>query len=148
VADSFISLRRNSCCRFLPPLKIHRPRQGLNPRTFGPIASTKTTRPPRTTHVALLPKTPTSTSPPLRTLHMHMICVFQGFSILEIFAVKLQAWAWTALSMWAYYNKSGNARCVRNGPCPFPLLRHNSPPVRLFPRGCAVRWTESVLRSW
>jgi hypothetical protein len=30
---------------FLSPLKIHRPRPGLNPRTLGPVASTLTTSP-------------------------------------------------------------------------------------------------------
>jgi hypothetical protein len=30
-------------------IKIHRPRPGLNPRTFGPVASTLTTRPPKAT---------------------------------------------------------------------------------------------------
>jgi hypothetical protein len=35
--------------RILLPLKIHRPRPGLNPRTLGPVASTLTTSPPRTT---------------------------------------------------------------------------------------------------
>jgi hypothetical protein len=32
--------RRKSCYGFLSPLKIHRPRPGLNPRTLGPVAST------------------------------------------------------------------------------------------------------------
>jgi hypothetical protein len=36
-----------SCYGFLSPIKIHRPRPGLNPRTLGPVASTLTTRPPR-----------------------------------------------------------------------------------------------------
>jgi hypothetical protein len=31
------------------PLKIHRPRPGLNPRILGPVASTITTRLPRAT---------------------------------------------------------------------------------------------------
>jgi hypothetical protein len=35
--------------RFLSPLKIHQPRSGLNPRTLGPVASTLTTSPPRST---------------------------------------------------------------------------------------------------
>jgi hypothetical protein len=34
---------------FLSPLKIHRPRSGSNPRTLGPVASTLTTSPPRST---------------------------------------------------------------------------------------------------
>jgi hypothetical protein len=36
--------------RILSPLKsiVHRPRPGLNPRTLSPVASTLTTRPPRT----------------------------------------------------------------------------------------------------
>jgi hypothetical protein len=42
-------LRRNSCYGYLSPLKIHRPRPDLNPRTSNPIASTITTRPPRPT---------------------------------------------------------------------------------------------------
>jgi hypothetical protein len=35
---------------FLSPLKIHRPRSGSNPQTLGPVASTLTTSPPRSTH--------------------------------------------------------------------------------------------------
>jgi hypothetical protein len=31
------------------PLKIHRPRSGSNPRTLGPVASTLTTSPPKST---------------------------------------------------------------------------------------------------
>jgi hypothetical protein len=41
-------LQRKSCSGFLSPLKIHRLRPGLNSRTLGPMASTITTRPPRT----------------------------------------------------------------------------------------------------
>jgi hypothetical protein len=37
---ALLPLRRRACCRFLSPLKIHRLRAGLNPRTLGPIAST------------------------------------------------------------------------------------------------------------
>jgi hypothetical protein len=48
--DGFTSpLRRKSCYGFLPPLKIWRPRSDSNPRIFGPVASTITTRPPRAT---------------------------------------------------------------------------------------------------
>jgi hypothetical protein len=39
--DGFTSLRRKWCSGFLSPLKIHRPRSGSNPRTLGPVASTK-----------------------------------------------------------------------------------------------------------
>jgi hypothetical protein len=46
---ALLPLRRNSCYGYLSPLKIHRPRPGLNPRTSSPIASTITTRPPRPT---------------------------------------------------------------------------------------------------
>ena len=35
--------------KVLSPLKIHRPRPGSNPRTLGPVASTLTTSPPRST---------------------------------------------------------------------------------------------------
>jgi hypothetical protein len=42
-------LQRKSCYGFLSPLKIHRPRPGINPRTLGPMASTITTRPPTVT---------------------------------------------------------------------------------------------------
>jgi hypothetical protein len=34
---------------FYHPQKIHRPRSGSNPRTLGPVASTLTTSPPRST---------------------------------------------------------------------------------------------------
>jgi hypothetical protein len=44
-----VNLRRKWCSGFLSPLKIHRPRSGSNPRTLGPVASTLTTSPPRTT---------------------------------------------------------------------------------------------------
>jgi hypothetical protein len=44
-----LNLRRKSCYGFLSPLKIHRPRPGLNQRAFDPIASTIITRPPRAT---------------------------------------------------------------------------------------------------
>jgi hypothetical protein len=52
-----------SSCGFLSPLKIHRTRRRLNPRTLGPTTSTLTTRPPKTTQllVAHLLKDP----PPL-----------------------------------------------------------------------------------
>jgi hypothetical protein len=45
---ALLSFRRKSCYGFLSPLKIHRHRPGLNPRTFGPMATTMTTRPPKT----------------------------------------------------------------------------------------------------
>jgi hypothetical protein len=48
-ANDFTSLWSKACCRFLSPLKIHFPRQGLNPRTLGPITITLTTILPRTT---------------------------------------------------------------------------------------------------
>jgi hypothetical protein len=44
-----LPLRRKWKSGFLSPLKIHRPRSGSNPRTLGPVASTLTTSPPRTT---------------------------------------------------------------------------------------------------
>jgi hypothetical protein len=47
----FTSLRRKQCSGFLSPLKIHRPRSGSNPRTLGPVASTLTTSPPRSTQL-------------------------------------------------------------------------------------------------
>jgi hypothetical protein len=46
-----LPLQRKSCCEFVSPLEIHRP--GLNPQTLGPIASTLTTIPPRTTYKGL-----------------------------------------------------------------------------------------------
>jgi hypothetical protein len=42
-ADGFTPIQRKAFCEFLSPLKIHRPRPGLNPRTLGP-----NTRPLRT----------------------------------------------------------------------------------------------------
>jgi hypothetical protein len=47
--DRRLTSRRKSCCGFLSPLKIFRPRLGLNPRTLGPVADTVTTKPPRAT---------------------------------------------------------------------------------------------------
>jgi hypothetical protein len=47
-------LRRKSCDGFLSPLKIHRSRPGLNPRTLGPMASTITRERLRRTSVANL----------------------------------------------------------------------------------------------
>jgi hypothetical protein len=44
-----LPLQRKWCSGFLSPLKIHRPRSGSNPRTLGPVASTLTTSPPRST---------------------------------------------------------------------------------------------------
>jgi hypothetical protein len=46
---ALLPLRRKLCYRFLSPLKIHRPRPGLNPQTLGPVASTLTTSPPTAT---------------------------------------------------------------------------------------------------
>jgi hypothetical protein len=46
---ALLPLRRKWCSGFLSPLKIHRPRSGSNPRTLGPVASTLTTSPPRST---------------------------------------------------------------------------------------------------
>jgi hypothetical protein len=37
---ALLPLRRKSCYGFLSPLKIHRPRPGLNPRTVSPVVST------------------------------------------------------------------------------------------------------------
>jgi hypothetical protein len=37
---AILPLGRKAYCGFLSPLKIHHPRPGLNPRTFGPMAST------------------------------------------------------------------------------------------------------------
>jgi hypothetical protein len=45
---ALLPLRKKSCYWFILSLKIHGPRPGLNPRIFGPVASTITTRPPRT----------------------------------------------------------------------------------------------------
>jgi hypothetical protein len=53
-ATSLRLLRRKSCYSFLSPLKIHRSRPGLNPRTLGPMTSTITIIPPRTTVSKLL----------------------------------------------------------------------------------------------
>jgi hypothetical protein len=44
---ALLPLRRKWCSGFLSPLKIHR--SGSNPRTLGPVASTLTTSPPRST---------------------------------------------------------------------------------------------------
>jgi hypothetical protein len=44
-----LTLRRNYCYRFWQLVKIHCPGPCFNPRTLGPMASTTTTRPPRTT---------------------------------------------------------------------------------------------------
>jgi hypothetical protein len=46
---ALLPLWRKWCSGFLSPLKIHRPRSGSNPRTLGPVASTLTTSPPRST---------------------------------------------------------------------------------------------------
>jgi hypothetical protein len=47
---ALVHLRRNECYGFLWPLKIHRPRPGLNSQTLGPMASMITTTPPRPTN--------------------------------------------------------------------------------------------------
>jgi hypothetical protein len=47
---ALLPLRRTWCYGFLSPLEIHRPRSGSNPRTLGPVASTLTTSPPRSTN--------------------------------------------------------------------------------------------------
>jgi hypothetical protein len=44
---ALLPLRRQLCCVFLSPLKVRRSRLALNPRTFGTMASTLRTRPPR-----------------------------------------------------------------------------------------------------
>jgi hypothetical protein len=46
---ALLPLRRKACYGVLSPLKIHRHRPGLNSRTSGSVASSLTTRPPRTT---------------------------------------------------------------------------------------------------
>jgi hypothetical protein len=51
---ALLPLRRKSRYGFVSPLKIHRPRPGMNPRTLGTMASTINTRPPRATICALL----------------------------------------------------------------------------------------------
>jgi hypothetical protein len=43
-------LRSKSCYGFLSPLKMRRPRPGLNPQILGVLVSTITTRPPRMTN--------------------------------------------------------------------------------------------------
>jgi hypothetical protein len=48
-ADGFTPLRSKSCCGFLSTLKIHLSPLGVNQQTLGPIASTLTTVPQRTT---------------------------------------------------------------------------------------------------
>jgi hypothetical protein len=92
-------------------------------------------------HTMLLPRRPIQTSlswSPQISYTVYMSCLFQMVKIRESFVRKVTGvQVWAALSLWAYYNKRGNAHCVRNGPCPFPPLRWSSPPVRLFPRG----WT-------
>jgi hypothetical protein len=52
---ALLPLRRKWCSGFLSPLKIHRPRSGLNQRNLGPVASTLTTSPPRTTLEEMVP---------------------------------------------------------------------------------------------
>jgi hypothetical protein len=47
--DGFTSPPKEVVLGFLSFLKIHRPRSGSNPRTLGPVASTLTTSPPRST---------------------------------------------------------------------------------------------------
>jgi hypothetical protein len=49
MADGFTSLRREACCGFLSPLKVHRSRPVLNSRTLDPSASTLIITPPRMT---------------------------------------------------------------------------------------------------
>jgi hypothetical protein len=44
---ALLPLRSKSCYGFLCPLKIHRPRPGLNPRTLRPVANMITARPLR-----------------------------------------------------------------------------------------------------
>jgi hypothetical protein len=46
---ALLPLRKESCYGLLSPLKIHRPRPGLNPQILGPMASPITTRWPRPT---------------------------------------------------------------------------------------------------
>jgi hypothetical protein len=49
---ALLPVRRKACCRMLLPLKILRPRLGLNPQALGPVPSTLTTRPLRKTKSA------------------------------------------------------------------------------------------------
>jgi hypothetical protein len=51
---ALLPLRKKWCSGFLSPLKIHRPRLESNPRTLGPVASTLTTSPPRSTELYIL----------------------------------------------------------------------------------------------
>src|SRR5215468_1638399 len=44
---ALLPFRRKACLGFFPPEKIRRLRQGLNPRSWGPGASTLTTRLPK-----------------------------------------------------------------------------------------------------
>jgi hypothetical protein len=46
---ALLPLERKSYSGFLSPLKISRPQPGLNPRALGPMESTITVTPPRTT---------------------------------------------------------------------------------------------------
>jgi hypothetical protein len=46
---ALLPIRGKSCYGFLSPLESHRPRPGLNPRTFGPMASTLASKPPTAT---------------------------------------------------------------------------------------------------
>jgi hypothetical protein len=48
---ALLPFRRKACCGFLSPLKIHRPRPGLNPQTFSSVASTLAITRSRTTFV-------------------------------------------------------------------------------------------------
>jgi hypothetical protein len=50
---ALLPLRRKWCSVFLSPLTIHRPRSGSHPRTLGPVSSTITTRPPRSTQLII-----------------------------------------------------------------------------------------------
>jgi hypothetical protein len=52
-----LPFRRKERCRILSPLKIHRPRPVLNPRTLVTIASTLTSRPLKTTRFRIIPHT-------------------------------------------------------------------------------------------
>jgi hypothetical protein len=52
---ALLPLRRKWCSGILSPIKIHRPRSGSNPQTLGPVASTLTTSPPRSTQFFYYP---------------------------------------------------------------------------------------------
>jgi hypothetical protein len=52
--DDFTSLPKEVVLRILSPIRIHRPRPGLNPRAIDQLASTITNRPSRTSSLFCL----------------------------------------------------------------------------------------------